>query len=335
MLPSGKLRNDVLHDAVFPNLGVEDAKVIYGPREGFDSAVLEYGEGNYLVVATDPTLGVSWETFGFFIYHFASSDVAVFGARPEWLVVDLLFPPGASTDFLKKAMEELNRECKRYGTAIIGGHTGVYPSISEPTATTTAMGLVGKDELRLPLAKPGDRIVVTGKVALEFAVSSAYFRADELRKVLTPREIAELRSLYRLETVVPDALIAKSFVRGMHDATEGGLTALHEIADNSRVGFTVYGARLQLNPLVEKVLSFYGLEPWSVSSSGTLIAIVPPEKYNFLIKELNKNGVKAFELGEFTAKKRRVLVEKGEERPFPRFEGDPYVELYGKELTSL
>ncbi len=330
MLPVGKLRNDVLREVIFPNLGVEDAKVIHGPREGFDSAVLEYDKENYLVIATDPTLGVPAETFGFFTYHFASSDVAVFGARPRWLVVDLLLPRGTTKGFLRKVMEDLNRECERYKTAVIGGHTGVYPSISEPTATTTAMGLVRKEELKLPLARPGDRIIVTDKVALEFAVSSAYFQTEELRKVLTPGEIEELRSLYRLETVLPDALIAKPFVRGMHDATEGGLTALHEIADNSGVGFRVYSERLQLKPLVKRVLDFYKLEPWGISSSGTLIAITPPEKANSLIAELNKNGINAFELGEFTEEKERVLIEDSEERPFPEFEGDPYVELYGK-----
>ena len=327
-LPLGKLRNEVLKEVVFPNLGVEDAKVVYGPREGFDSAVLEYDDEHYLIVATDPTLGVPAETFGFFTYHFAASDVAVFGARPRWLVVDLLFPPGASKKFLEDAMKALNNECKFYGSAIIGGHTGVYPSVSEPTATTTAMGLVRKDELKLPLAKPGDKIVVTAKVGLEFAVSAAYFRGEELSKVLSRKELMRLKRSFYFETVVPDALAAKPFVRGMHDATEGGLTALHEIADNSEVGFRVYAEKLTVDPLVRKVLEFYDLEPWSVSSTGTLIAITPPEKSNSLITELNKNGILAFELGEFTEEDDRLLIENGEERPFPKFERDPYVGLY-------
>ncbi|KUH32204.1 hydrogenase assembly protein HupF [Thermococcus celericrescens] len=333
-LPLGKIRNDVLHDVVFPNLGVEDMKVVYGPREGFDSAVLEYDHDHYLAVATDPTLGVPRETFGFFSYHFAASDVAVFGARPRWLVVDILLPPGSEKGFLEKTMRDLNAECRKYGSAIIGGHTGVYPSVAEPTSTTTAMGLVKKDQLRLPLAKPGDRIVVTGKVGLEFAVSAAYFREDELRKLLSFREIQLLRGLYRFETAVPDALAAGPFVRGMHDATEGGLTALHEIADNSGVGFTVHAEKLHLDPLVRKVLDFYGLDPWGVSSTGTLIAITPPENIDSLIKEFNKNGIIAFELGEFTADRKRILIENGEEREFPTFKSDPYVELYSKELTS-
>ncbi len=329
MLPLGKLRNELLREVIFPNLGAEDSAVVYGPKEGFDSAVLEYDDEHYLVVATDPTLGVPAEAFGFFTYHFASSDVAVFGARPRWLVVDLLFPPGTEDMFLRRTMEDLTLECRRYGSTIIGGHTGVYPSVSEPTATTTAIGLVRKGELKIPVARPGDRIVVTAKVGLEFAVSAAYFRENELRKFLSFQEIGRLKKLYRFETVVPDALTAKPFVRGMHDATEGGLTALHEIADNSGVGFKIYAEKLHLDPLVRKVLDFYDIEPWSVSSTGTLIAITPPEKSNSLIAELIKNGILAFELGEFTEERKRVLVEGKEERPFPEFKGDPYVGLYG------
>ncbi|ASJ01049.1 AIR synthase family protein [Thermococcus gorgonarius] len=327
-LPLGKLRNELLREVIFPNLGVEDAGVVYGPREGFDSAVLEYDEEHYLVIATDPTLGVPVETFGFFTYHFASSDVAVFGAKPGWLVVDLLFPKGTSREFLKIVTGDLHGECLKYGGSIIGGHTGVYPSVSEPTATTTAMGLVRKDELKLPLAKPGDRIIITAKVGLEFAVSAAYFKEEELSKILSKKELMRLKRSFYFETVVPDALTAKPFVRGMHDATEGGLTALHEIADNSGVGFRVYAEKLHLDPLVRKVLEFYGLEPWSVSSTGTLIAITPPENVDSLITELIKNGILAFELGEFTEEKEGVLVENGEERPFPEFRADPYVELY-------
>ena len=327
-LPLGKLRNDLLRDVVFPNLGVEDMRVVYGPREGFDSAVLEYDHDRYLVVATDPTLGVPEETFGFFSYHFAASDVAVFGARPRWLVVDILLPPGSEKGFLGKAMRDLNTECWKYGSAIIGGHTGVYPGVAEPTATTTAMGLVRKDELKLPLAKPGDKIIVTGKVGLEFAVSAAYFRERELRKFLSFREIARLKKSFRLETVVPDAFTAKPFVRGMHDATEGGLTALHEIADNSGLGFRVYSEKLKLDPLVERVLNFYDLEPWSISSTGTLIAITPPEKSKYLIDELHKNGIGAFEIGEFTSDESRLLIEGVSEREFPDFESDPYIGIY-------
>jgi len=330
-LPLGKLRNEDLIDLIFPHLGAEDGQIVYGPKEGFDAAVMEYDAERYAVIATDPTLGVPKETFGFFSYHFAASDVAVFGATPRWLVLDVLLPPKTTRAYLKSVMMAIDVECRRYGSSIIGGHTGLYPGINEPISTTTVIGLVRKPNLKLPLAKPGDRIVVTGKVGLEFAVSAAYFKRQELSKVLSFREIERLKKLYRFETALPDALLARAFVRGMHDATEGGLTALHEIADNSGVGFRVYSERLNLDPLVRKVLEFYGLEPWSVSSTGTLIAITPPENVAPLIAELHKNGIIAFEIGEFTEEKKRSLIKSGDEIEFPRFERDPYSNLFHTE----
>lgn len=327
VLPLGKLRSDVLNE-ILERLEIRDERVVVGPREGFDSAVLEYDNEHYLVIATDPVLGVPEEHFGFFTYHFASGDVSVFGARPRWLVVDMLLPEGSSREGLGAIMEELNAECAKYGTSIVGGHTGVYRTVKAPTATTTAMGLVRREELRLPLAKPGDEIVITKGAGIEFAVGAAWFDAGRLKNHFSSGEIARLREMYRLETVVPDALAAAPFVRGMHDATEGGLTALHEIADNSNLGFEVDAGKIYIPPLVERVLEVYGVNPLTVSSTGTLIAIVPPSKVEVLLKTLEAKGIPAFRIGRFTEDRGRVLKRGEMCEEFPRFEGDAYAGLY-------
>lgn len=327
MLPLGKLRSEILNE-ILRDIPSSDPKVIFGPREGFDSAVVEYDDRNYLIIATDPVLGVPREHFGFFIYHFASSDVAVFGAKPRWLVVDLLLPSGATGDELKKTMEELNGECRKHGTSIIGGHTGVYSTINDITSTTTAMGIVPKGELKLPLAKPGDEIIITKGVGIEFAVGAAWFKEEELRGELSAEDIRTLKEMYSLETVVKDAMIARPFVRGMHDATEGGLTALHEIADNSDVGFEVYMESISIPVLVKKVLEFYDVSPLTVSSTGTLIAITPSGNAGALIRALHISGIPAFRIGRFTEKKERLLIKGKEVEDFPRFKGDAYAELY-------
>lgn len=328
MLPLGKLRNEILREVILENLPITDDKVLIGPKEGFDAAVLKYDEHNYLVIATDPVLGVPKEHFGFFTYHFASSDVAVFGAKPRWLIVDLLLPPGSKKEELNAIMKELKEECKKYSTSIVGGHTGVYKSVRDFTATTTALGLVRKDELKLPLAKPGDDIVITKGVATEFAVGVAWFKTEELKGVLSPSEISALKEMYKLESVVKDALLAGKFARGMHDATEGGLTALHEIADNSKVGFEVYYENIYMPPLVKKVVELYGVNPLTVSSTGTLIIISPPENTEELIRTLQANGIKAFVVGKFTEDRERVLIKNGRREEFPEFENDAYAEVY-------
>lgn len=326
-MPIGKLRSDVLNE-ILGKLSISDKKVVFGPREGFDSAVLEYDGEHYLVIATDPVLGVPMEHFGFFAYHFASSDVSVFGARPRWLVVDLLLSEGSTKEQLAAIMRELDSECAKYGSSVVGGHTGVYRSVKYTTAATTAMGIVRKEELKLPLAKPGDEIVITKGVGIEFAVGAAWFDAEGLKKYLSPGEIATLREMYRLETVVPDALIARPYVRGMHDATEGGLTALHEIADNSGLGFEVEMESLHIPPTVARVIGAYDVDPLTVSSTGTLICIVPPSKSGALIEALGAKGIPAFRIGRFTEGKERLLRTGQEEEKFPRFQGDAYAGLY-------
>ena len=238
------------------------------------------------------------------------------GAMPKWLIVNLLLPNGTTEEDLNSVMRELNAECKKYGTSIIGGHTGVYSTTRNFTATTTAIGIVKKDELRLPLAKPGDDIVITKGIAIEFAVGAAWFRAEELKKILSPSQISSLQEMYTLETVVKDASLAKKFARGMHDVTEGGLTTLHEIADNSEVGFEVYYEKLHMPPLVKKVVKFYGVNALTVSSTGTLIIISPQENTSKLIKVLHSHGINASTVGKFTEEKERILIKKAEKKTF-------------------
>jgi len=59
------------------------SKVIVPPMPGFDSGVHKISNDVYMVVTTDPCLGVPREWFGWFLIHYAASDLAVFGAKPE------------------------------------------------------------------------------------------------------------------------------------------------------------------------------------------------------------------------------------------------------------
>ncbi len=326
-LPRGKLRNEALKRFVMSYTGRGDERVIHGPKAGFDAAVIDHGP-EYVVVATDPALDVPVETLGFFAYHFAVSDVTVFGADPTWLVVEVLMPPDSDEELLGSITSAIHEECLRYGGTVVGGHTGVYEALETPVVTTTAMGLVRKEDLKLPLARPGDSIVVTNKVGLEFAVMAAYL--DEgLKDTIGSEVLRKLRRLYVDETSVPDALTARGLVRGMHDATEGGLTALHEIADNSDLGFVVSRERVPIREVVRKVLELYGVDPITASSSGTLIAITPPENVEELLYRFRKAGIGAAEIGRFTDDGRRILRESGREMEFPEFMEDPYVRLMG------
>ena len=67
----------------------KDPRVVVPPMPGYDAGVHLIGD-KYLVVATDPCIGVPEEWFGWLLIHYAASDVALFGAKPEFCTVTLL-----------------------------------------------------------------------------------------------------------------------------------------------------------------------------------------------------------------------------------------------------
>ena len=68
----------------------KDQKVVVSPRFGFDAGVHIIDEEKYLVVSTDPCIGVPDEWFGWLLIHYVASDIALFGANMEFCSITLL-----------------------------------------------------------------------------------------------------------------------------------------------------------------------------------------------------------------------------------------------------
>src|SRR5665647_1321646 len=67
----------------------KDFRVIVPPMIGYDVGV-HLLHGKYVAVATDPCTGVPKEWFGWLLINYAASDVALFGAKPEFCTINLL-----------------------------------------------------------------------------------------------------------------------------------------------------------------------------------------------------------------------------------------------------
>ena len=331
---TGKADPDILKSYVFPYLGVSDDTVIISPRVGYDAGVFRLRDDKLSVIATDPILGVPITYFGFFVFHYAASDVAVFGAKPKYLVNSLTLPENFDLTIVKNISLQLHKECQKYGVSVITGHTGFYPSVTNPIANSTVIGFVDQKHLILPHnAQPGDLILLTKNLGLEVAVMMAFSNRVLLKDFLTPREIDNLKVSITQLTVVEEALLLSQnlLVDAMHDVTEGGLsTALPEMADASKLGFIVYEERLPYLPVIEKISSEFNVNPLAFSSTGTLLAAVPPEKIDETQKILSKRGIKSTVIGKFVEDQRiRKLtrLSDGSEQKFPEFLQDPYTKL--------
>ena len=317
MLPAGKVPPEIL-EALFRRLGSKDERVILGPGTGIDFAAVSFGE-RFLVASTDPITGAV-EDIGFYAIHVNANDVVVSGARPRWFLVTILLPENSDEELPVKIMGDIDKEAKRMGVAVIGGHTEVTPGLDRPIVIGTMLGEVERDRLVLPNgARPGDAIILTKWVGLEGTAIIASEREEELRGVFGDSLVERAKSLIEYLSVVPEAMLLRDFANAMHDPTEGGvLNGLHEMADASGLGLRIFVERIPIREETERICNFYGLNPLALISSGSLLAAVPRDNARFVVEKLLARGINAAIIGEFLAEKKRIMIKGGDEVPLPR-----------------
>jgi hydrogenase maturation factor len=315
-----------------------DSRVIVPPRPGFDSGV-HLIDDKYLVVSTDPCIGVPENWFGWFLIHYASSDVALFGAKPEYCTVNLLGPVKTKPETFYVVMKQACEAAEELGMAIVTGHTGVYDGLSSLVGVCTAYGTVNKDKLITPEgAKPGDYILFTKSLGLEIAVNFALTHKALAEKLFGVQRVIELSKLVPMQSCVKEALLLADIggIHAMHDATEGGLTsALNEMTENSGVGFKIERDKIPLSRDVQILVDFFKLSEeqiLSMSSTGTILAAVSPEAKDKVERILRQNNVEASFLGVFLKNKRRTLIKNGKETLFPGKADDPYERILSGKL---
>ncbi len=308
----------------------KDFRVIVPPMIGYDAGV-HLLHGKYVAVATDPCTGVPEEWFGWLLVHYAASDVALFGAKPEFCTINLLGPKGTKPEVFQKVMKQTCSAANELGIAIVRGHTGMYDSLSGLLGVCTVYGTVEPKKLITPgNAKQGDLILCTKPLGLE-TVTNLSLTYPTLGKIIFGEEQQKiLASQVSIQSCVREALDLAEMgaVHAMHDATEGGfVAALNELAQASKLGFRLNWEQLPLSTEVLTLQSYFKLtdeQLMAMSSTGTILAAVAPEAQEKVKESLKKNGLSAYFLGEFTAKKERVLIRNGKETPFPLIADDPY-----------
>jgi len=309
-LNAGKLRWDALRSMIYTHLGVDDARVLVGPKIGEDAAVIDFGD-RVFVTHSDPITGAI-ENIGSLAVKVATNDVASRGARPRWITVVIFLPEGSSIELLGNIMEQIDSEAKKLGIAVVGGHTEVTPGFNRPVLVVTAMGEAPKDRyVTSSTARKGDLIIMTKGAAIE---GTAIF-AIELKELLKERLDVDL--IERAKRFLEEISIAKEAsvaietggVTAMHDATEGGVAgALQELAIASNLGVMAYEEKIFVRPETEAICKVLGADPIRTISSGTLMIAAKADKAQSIVDNLASRGVKAFVIGEFTDKEKGMWL---------------------------
>jgi hydrogenase maturation factor len=309
----------------------EDSRVVVFPKLGFDAGVHLIDGDRYLVVSTDPCIGVPEEWFGWFLINYVASDVALFGAKTEFCTINLLGSTSTEPEVFHNVMRQACDAADELGTIVVTGHTGTYDGLSSLVGVCTGYGHIDKDRLITPAdAQPGDHVLCIKPVGLETVVNFALTRKALAEKLFGAKETRELTKLVKLQSCVKDALLLADIkgVHALHDATEGGLTAaFNEMAEASEVGFEVRWENLLIPEEVHKLREAYRLSDaqlLSMSSTGTILAAVSPEARDNVEAVLRQNCVDVRFLGSFNKEPSRVLVKNGKKTVFPREACDPY-----------
>jgi hydrogenase expression/formation protein HypE len=316
----------------------KDPRVVVPPSPGFDSGVHKTN-GKYLVVSTDPCIGVPQKWFGWLLVHYAASDVALFGAKPEFCTINLLGPPSTKLRIFQKMMGQVCQAADELRMAIVTGHTGIYKGLSTPVGVCTAYGTIDRSKLITPSgAKPGDYIYCVKPIGFEVVVNFALTRKVSAQRILGTQKTQELAELVPMQSCVREALqLAETGgVHAMHDATEGGLTAaLNEMAEASGVGFTIDFESISICKEVQTLRRHFQLSDkqlLSMSSTGTILACVSPVAREKIEMTMRRSKIQANILGIFTKNMRRILRKDRKETVFPKDADDPYVRILSGKL---
>ena len=85
--------------------------------------------------------------------------MAACGAKPRWLLSVITLPQG-KLDTLNGITEQIDKEAKKLGVRVIGGHTEIVPEISRPFLSMTCFGIADR-YVHTSGARSGDEVILT------------------------------------------------------------------------------------------------------------------------------------------------------------------------------
>ena len=294
----GKVDAETFERLIAPHLGADRDDVTVGPQAGVDFGVFEAG-GQAVVTATDPlsflpALGNG--RAGRLALDIVLTDVAVSGVPPSHVTISLTLPQSFGEETFAGVWRGIDAHARDLGVAVVSGHTGYYPGVeSSWVGAATALGVGDPDDVVRPDgARPGDALVVSTGPGAEVTGLFATLFPDELD--LPAETVATAQERVDDIAGVADALAAHDAgrVTAMHDATEGGVVGgLAEMAEGAGVRVDLDTAATPVGDGVEPVCDAVGVDPWRVTSCGTLLTAVDDADAAAVVDALRDRGTPA------------------------------------------
>jgi hydrogenase expression/formation protein HypE len=316
----GRLMRELIDGLFAPLLG--------GPLDTqVDAATLPLGgSGPDWLITTDgftvEPLEFPGGDIGSLAVHGTVNDLAVAGAQPRFLSLNVFIEEGLEMAVLQRITRSIARACAEAGVRVLAGDTkvvrrgqggGLY------LATTGVGQRLPGPQLGLDQIRPGDRLIVSGTLG------------DHGAAVMLAREQFGLSGalLSDAASVLPVTaiLMRTPGLRFMRDPTRGGMaTVAHDIAGACAASVRLFEAQLPIRPPVASVCEILGYDPLYLASEGRVVAVVSAEAAAGALAALQARGFgDARIVGTVEPGAPRVILQTalGGERFLPELEDDP------------
>jgi len=276
-----------------------------------DGAVLTLPSGERLAFSTDSfvvsPLQFPGGSIGHLAVHGTINDLAVSGAKPQWLSAAFVICEGFEIAKLREIVADMASAASQAGVALVTGDTKVVPTGAADGLyiTTAGLGVIPQGrQLSAGQVRVGDRIVLSGTLA-DHGMSVMLARGDLSLEADIHSDTAPVHELVDL------LLAAAPTTRWMRDPTRGGLgTICNELAQDTGLGVILDEASLPVLPMVQGACDLLGIDPLYVANEGKFVAVVAPDEVEAALAALRSHplGQAAVEVGEISEQPEGVVA---------------------------
>lgn len=235
------------------------------------------------------------------------NDLSMSGARPLYLSVGFILEEGLPLATLGQIVESMGAAARQANVQLITGDTKVVDKGHGDGIfiNTSGIGFIPEGiNISPQRAVPGDVVIVSGTIG------------DHGMAIMSVREGLAFDAPIQSDTAALNDLVAVmlaacSDIHVLRDPTRGGVaSSLNEIARSSQVGIMLDETKIPVNPAVRSACELLGMDPIFVANEGKLLAIVPPEGADAVLKAMRQHplGEQAAVIGRVVAQHPGMLV---------------------------
>jgi hydrogenase expression/formation protein HypE len=200
------------------------------------------------------------------------NDLAMCGARPEYISAGFILEEGLPTEVLIRIVTSMSKAAKAAGVRLVTGDTKV---VDRGKADGIFINTAGIGRIVAPAVigpesvKPGDAVILSGDIARHGMA------------VMAAREQLGFESEIASDCAPLAAPVLALFEAGitvhcLRDLTRGGLASgLVEIAETAKLAIQTEERAVPVRADVASACEILGLDPFHVANEGRFVAFVP------------------------------------------------------------